>query len=151
MPTRRTTSILGAAILAALLAGCSAMSNAPPASMAITLGAQLTGAQEVPPKAVTGTGTADVSFDRDTGTLRYVVTYSGLTGALTGAHIHGPAGMGANAGIVVPFANVVSPIRGEAKITPAQAGDLLAGLWYVNLHTAANPGGEIRGQLTMRR
>ena len=79
------------------------------------------------------------------------MTYSGLTGALTGAHIHGPAAAGANAGIVVPFANSPSPIVGEAKLTPAQAGDLMAGLYYVNLHTPGNPGGEIRGQLALKR
>ncbi|MBC5764286.1 CHRD domain-containing protein [Ramlibacter albus] len=152
MPTRRSSLILAATLAAAALAGCGSMqSSQPAASSWMNLTAQLTGAQEVPPKQVAGTGTADVQFDRDTGTLRYTVTYSGLTGPLTGAHIHGPAAMGANAGIVVPFANGASPIRGEAKLTPAQAGDLMAGLYYVNLHTAANPGGEIRGQLAIKR
>ena len=79
------------------------------------------------------------------------MTYSGLTGPVTGGHFHGPALAGQNAGVVVPFAaGLVSPITGSATLTPTQVADLSAGKWYVNLHTAANPGGEIRGQVTVR-
>jgi hypothetical protein len=54
---------------------------------------------------------------------------------------------GENAGVVVPMTgSLTSPIRGKATLTAAQAADLMAGKWYVNLHTAANPNGEIRGQ-----
>ena len=150
MFNRRHTLAI-AVLAAATLAGCAMQQPQQRASSVTQFAAQLSGAQEVPPKNVPGTGQAEVSYDRDTGTLRWRVTYSGLTGPLTGAHIHGPAAAGANAGIVVPFANGPSPLVGEAKITPTQAGDLLAGLWYVNLHTAANPPGEIRGQLAMKR
>jgi Cu/Zn superoxide dismutase len=143
---RRIPLVL-AALLVAGLAGC-AMS--PPANVAV-LTAQLSGAQEVPPTNRPGTGTAEVRYNRDNGELQYTVNYSGLSGPLTGAHIHGPAAPGANAGVVVPFPNAGSPITGTAKITPAQAGDLLAGLYYVNLHTAAHPGGEIRGQLRLKQ
>jgi hypothetical protein len=55
---------------------------------------------------------------------------------------------GANAGVVVPITGpLVSPIKGSAVLTAAQAADLMAGKWYVNVHTAANPGGEVRGQV----
>lgn len=137
---------LGAAALSVLLAGCT---TTKPSNVAV-LTAQLSGAQEVPPNTRTGTGQAEVRYDRDTGMVRWTVSYSGLSGPVTGAHIHGPAAPGANAGIVVPFNVSASPITGEAKITPAQAGDLMAGLWYVNLHTAAHPPGEIRGQLRLK-
>ena len=61
---------------------------------------------------------------------------------------HGPAAAGAYAGVALGFTgSVESPIKGSATLTPAQASDLLAGKWYVNLHTAANPGGEVRGQV----
>jgi CHRD domain len=70
-----------------------------------------------------------------------------LTGPATAAHFHGPAAVGANAGVVVPFNPVTSPITGKATLTDAQIADLETGKWYANVHTAANPGGEIRGQM----
>lgn len=147
----KRTTLLRAALAAGVALGLAACASKPPANVAM-LTAALSGAQEVPPNTRTGTGQAEVSYNRDTGVLSYKVSYSGLSGPVTGAHIHGPAAAGANAGIVVPFSNVgTSPIAGEAKITPAQAGDLLAGLWYVNLHTAAHPPGEIRGQLRLKQ
>ncbi len=63
------------------------------------------------------------------------------------AHIHGPADPGQNAGVTVPFKVTASPIKGSKVLTPAQVADLEAGKDYVNIHTAANKGGEIRGQL----
>lgn len=144
------TIFLRAAVAAGVAFGLAACASKPPANVA-QLTASMTGAQEVPPNTRPGTGMAEVSYNRDTGVLSYKVSYSGLSGPVTGAHIHGPAGPGANAGIVVPFNAGPSPITGEAKINPAQAGDLLAGLWYVNLHTAAHPPGEIRGQLQLKR
>jgi hypothetical protein len=67
-------------------------------------------------------------------------------------HFHGPAAVGANAGVIVPFqGSVESPIKGKATITADQAKDLLAGMWYINIHTKENPGGEIRGQVTVAK
>lgn len=140
---------LAAATVALGSSGCSSMHST--SVNVVRLGAQLGGAQEVPAKAVPGTGTAEVEYNRQTHVLHYKVSYSGLTGPVTGAHIHGPAAPGANAGVLIPFKPSPSPITGEATITPAQAGDLQAGLYYVNLHTPANPAGEIRGQLQLRR
>lgn len=94
-----------------------------------------------------GTGMAMGSLDTATKVFSYEATYSGLTGPATAAHFHGPAAPGANAGPVVPIANPASPIKGQATLTDAQIADLTAGKWYLNIHTAANPGGEIRGQV----
>jgi hypothetical protein len=63
------------------------------------------------------------------------------------AHFHGPAAPGANGPPVVVVKDPTTPISGTAILTPAQEADLLAGKWYFNVHTQANPGGEIRGQL----
>jgi hypothetical protein len=67
------------------------------------------------------------------------------------AHFHGPAEVGKNAPVVIfistkgaPF---TSPFSGSATLTDAQAADLMAGMWYANIHTPANPGGEVRGQV----
>lgn len=110
--------------------------------------ATLNGAQEVPAVATQGTGTATFTFDTVTRKLDYDISYSGLTGPAAAAHIHGPAAVGANAGVMVPFPAAASPIKGSATLTEAQATALMAGNTYVNVHTAAHGGGEIRGQIT---
>lgn len=95
-----------------------------------------------------GKGSATATLDTTTKMLTWDVDYSGLSGPATAAHIHGPADPGANAPIVVPFTgNLASPIKGSAALTDAQIQQLEAGKWYVNIHTEANKGGEIRGQL----
>ena len=114
----------------------------------ITFKADLASAAEVPPVTSPGKGSATASLDTTTKTLTWTVTYSGLSGLATAGHIHGPAALGANAGVLVPFSgDLASPIKGSATLTDAQVSDLEAGKLYVNLHTAANKPGEIRGQL----
>ncbi len=108
---------------------------------------EMAATNEVPPKPSGGTGTATAQLDPATKVLTYRVEYTGLTGPATAAHFHGPADPTANAGVVVPFANPASPITGTATLTDAQIADLSAGKWYANVHTAANPAGEIRGQM----
>jgi hypothetical protein len=141
---------LAVAVLSIGLAGCDSMR---PSRTTEIYEATLSGAQEVPPRATAGSGSAEVTYNQATSTLHWKVTYSGLTGPITGAHIHGPAGPGQNAGVLIPFSGAlnVSPIQGEIRISAEQLGQLASGQWYVNLHTAANPGGEIRGQLRPRR
>jgi len=112
-----------------------------------TFHATLNTASEVPPVTGAGTGPALVNFDTASKQITYTVTYSGLSGAAAAAHIHCGAAAGANAGVAVPFPCTASPITGTATLTDAQAADLEAGKCYVNVHTAANKGGEIRGQL----
>ena len=109
--------------------------------------AKLNGATEVPPTKSSGTGTATVDLDKATKTITYTITYSGLTGPAAAAHFHGPAAAGANAGVEVPIPVGPSPIKGTAKLTDAQMSDLESGKMYVNIHTAENKGGEIRGQV----
>jgi hypothetical protein len=111
--------------------------------------ATLDGASEVPPNTSAGKGTADLDYDAATKTLTWKLTYTGLSGPATAAHFHGPAEAGKNAGVAVAIPNATSsPAEGSATLTDAQAADLIAGKYYVNIHTAANPGGEIRGQVT---
>ena len=111
--------------------------------------ATLDGKSEVPANTSAGTGSADLDYDAASKKLNWKVTYSGLSGPATAAHFHGPAESGKNAGVAVAIPNAASsPVEGSATLTDAQAADLEAGKYYVNIHTAANPGGEIRGQVT---
>lgn len=133
-------------IIAAFALGAVAFSGA---ANAEKLKATLDGKAEVPPTASSATGTADLNYDAASKKLSWTVTYSGLSGPATAAHFHGPAEPGKNAGVAVPIPNAASsPVKGEATLTDAQAADLLGGKYYINIHTAANPGGEIRGQVT---
>jgi hypothetical protein len=114
--------------------------------------ATLAGPTEVPATDSKGMGTVNATLDTTTKAFDYNVTYSGLTGPATAAHFHGPAAPGANAGPVVPVpagAIMATMIHGTATLTDAQIADLNAGKWYFNIHTAAHPGGEVRGQVMM--
>ena len=134
-------------VLATLALGATVAFAGP--AFAEKMKATLDGASEVPPVTTAGKGTADVDFDPATKKLSWKVSYSGLTGPATASHFHGPAEAGKNAGVAVPIPNIgTSPAEGSATLTDAQAADLAAGKYYVNVHTAANPGGELRGQVT---
>jgi hypothetical protein len=111
--------------------------------------AALSPSAEVPPTKSTGTGEATASLDTATHELTYDITFSGLEGDATAAHIHGPAEAGKNAGVALPLGSAPkSPIKGTVKLTPEQEQALSSGMYYVNIHTKDNPGGAIRGQLT---
>jgi hypothetical protein len=121
-----------------------------PAALAesVAFKADLKASNEVPPVESKGSGTLTATYDTASKSLNYTVNYSGLTGDATAAHFHGPAYAGQNAGVVVPVTgSAATPIKGSATLTDAQAADLMAGRWYFNIHTAANKGGEIRGQV----
>lgn len=155
MPNRRQLNRLTLSVFAVMAAaavtGCGMMSRQPEASNLVAFTTQLRGANEVPANASAGTGTVDAVLNKDTNLLRWKVNFSGLTGPATAAHFHGPAAVGANAGVVLPWKGpITSPLEGNATLTPAQAADLMAGNWYANIHTAAHPGGEVRGQMTVR-
>ena len=114
----------------------------------VNLKAELKGANEVPPVNANGLGNAIVTYDTASKKLSWKVTYDGLSGNVTAAHFHGPAATDKNAPVVLPFVgNFASPFEGSATLTDAQAADILAGNWYINIHTAENKPGEIRGQV----
>lgn len=113
----------------------------------VALRADLKGSNEVPPNSSPAFGKAEATLNTETKVLTWTVTYKDLTGPAVGAHFHGPSEPGKNAGIVLPFKTVQSPIEGTATLSDTQVADLLAGKWYANIHTAANPGGELRGNM----
>lgn len=141
MPTKIRTIIAGFGISGVIALAGPALAD----KMKVTLDSK----SEVPPNTSTGTGAADLDYDAASKKLSWKITYSGLSGPATAAHFHGPAAAGANAGVKVPIANpATNPVEGSATLDDEQAADLLAGKYYINVHTAANPGGEIRGQVT---
>jgi hypothetical protein len=108
----------------------------------------LSGATEVPPNDSKASGTLNATLDTSTKVLSWTIEYSGLTGPATAAHFHGPADAGKNAPPVLPIdGSLDSPLKGTATLSDEQATDLQAGKWYFNVHSAAYPNGEIRGQL----
>lgn len=108
--------------------------------------AALDGAQEVPPVATAARGRACVGLNPD-GSLTYRVEVVGLVG--TAAHFHA-ALPGSNGPVVVPLAGGPTVWSGtSAPLSAAQIADVRAGRWYTNVHTAAHPGGEIRGQVEL--
>ena len=110
--------------------------------------ADLKGASEVPAVDSKGSGMLSATYDTASKKLTYTVTYKDLSGPAAAAHFHGPADAKTNAGVVVPVKEITpGTLKGEATLTDAQAADLQAGKWYFNIHTAANKGGEIRGQV----
>jgi Cu/Zn superoxide dismutase len=139
---------IAANLVAVMLALVGSAAIVPAASAeTVALKADLKGSNEIPPNNSPATGKAEATLDTATRHLTFTVTFSGLSGPVVGAHFHGPGEAGKNAGIALPFKTVQSPIEGTATLTENQVADLLAGKWYANIHTAANPGGELRGQM----
>jgi hypothetical protein len=140
-PTRRTWLPIGAALVLAFAVLGSYPSIAAAGEVKVTLA----GEQEVPPvkSAGTGTGTITVGDDRS---VKGSVTTKGIVG--TAAHIH-EAPVGKNGPVVIPLEKNgdTYTVPANAKLTDAQFASFKAGNLYVNVHTAAHPDGELRGQL----
>jgi hypothetical protein len=119
-----------------------------------TFTAYLSGAQEVPAVATTATGYGRVFVNTDTMTYTFTVVFNGLAGTQNNAHIHAPAAIGANAAVTINFGIVggtSGTISGSGSITATQLNQLRAHQGYINVHSTAFPGGEIRGQLGVSR
>lgn len=128
---------------------------APGNEMKTTL--QMKADQEVPANNSPASGTADVAYNKNTKTLTYTLNWNGLTGKATMAHIHGTAPKSANAGVKHDLTNVLQKetsgsftdsVRIDAS--DIKEDSLMAGFYYFNIHTPANPAGEIRAQIEFK-
>jgi CHRD domain len=135
------------AALAGLALTIAGVLVSPAAAEEVNLKAAMNAGTEVPPNSSSGNGTLTATYDTASKKLSWKGSYSGLTGPATAAHFH-TGEPGKNGGVALPITPNASPLEGSATLTDAQAADLLAGKWYVNVHTEANKGGEIRGQVT---
>ncbi|MDJ0786133.1 MAG: CHRD domain-containing protein [Myxococcota bacterium] len=126
--------------------------SGPASGLVISLAASIDGAQ-ANGGAGTGssaTGSASLTFDDQTNELTWSGSYSGLGSDFLVAHFHGPAAPGVNAGVALGISvvgNTSGTFDGSSTLSAGQAADLLAGLWYINIHSTTFTGGEIRGQV----
>lgn len=119
----------------------------------ITFNIALSGSQEVPPNPSPGTGSAHITIDTVTRFVQVSGTVSGLMAPVTAGHVHGLAAPGATAGVLIAFTTIPITIAGNFSgsgfLSVANFDGLMNGLTYVNIHTLAYPGGEIRGQIVI--
>jgi hypothetical protein len=117
-----------------------------------SLSGNASGSQEVPAVTTSATGSLSGSYNSATNTLNYNITWTGLSNVVSGIHFHGPALVGAEAGVIhgltITTNGVAGTSTGSLIIADSTESHLLAGKLYYNIHTALNPDGEIRGQVT---
>jgi hypothetical protein len=142
-----TTPCLRSATAAFALAATLAVASPAFAAM-VNMKADLKGSSEIPPNDSKATGSVSATYDTASKKLTWKGSYSGLSGAATAAHFHGPAPAGKNAAVMIPINPHGPSFEGSATLTDAQAKALMDGDLYVNIHTAAHKAGEIRGQMT---
>ena len=117
-----------------------------------TLSASLTGGAENPAVMTMGSGSATLMLDDVSGAWSLTGSFTGMTGNSSAAHIHGPAPTTSNAGVITGLiftsGATAGSLSGSGTLTSAQMMDILAGLYYVNIHSSFAGGGEVRGQLS---
>jgi hypothetical protein len=151
--------IFGIAAICAILFGAackksSSSYNSTTDTIVSKNGLTMTGSQEVPAVTTPAYGTVNVALNKTTKVLNFSINYYNLSGVPTGSHIHGIAMKGANAGVVYDFFSAF-PTTTSGSFSGSVAVDgtkviedsVLAGKYYLNIHTVANPGGEIRSQI----
>jgi hypothetical protein len=122
--------------------------TSPPTPSPMQVTGTFSGANETPAVTTSATGNVSATYDKSTKTLTYTVTYAGLTP--TAGHFHlGAPGVAGPVVITFPYV-AYSPIMGSTLLTPSQETALLAGNMYANLHTTANPSGEIRANVVAK-
>jgi hypothetical protein len=142
---KKLISLFAALFLVVNLSSCTEDESNPGPSITTFSAAMLMGSNEVPANNSTAMGTATLKFNNTTKVFTITVTHN--LSSITSGHIHKGAA-GTNGSVVFPFTALASPISyTSAALTPEQEADLMANLYYVNLHSSTFTAGEIRGQL----
>jgi hypothetical protein len=146
--------LLATSLMAATACSDNKTTPAPVTAALPAVTGAFSGAQEVPAVASAATGTFTGTLDKTTRELRFTITFAGISPTI--AHLHlGAPGTKGNIFLPFPFNNATSdgfdsPITGTSILSPAQAAALVANGVYANLHSAAQPGGEIRADLSVK-
>ena len=165
----RAVVLVALTTLTGIVTACNSDGTTAPVSNIVTFRtASMNGANESPVNATTGSGTFTATLDTVTKVFTYALTFTGLSAVVNNGHIHGPAAPGVNSGATINFNTLPGAtfsfgatagtgtgtvvLSAATAITATMSGDslrklLMAGLTYVNIHTTAFPGGEIRGQV----
>ncbi|HSV10160.1 MAG TPA: CHRD domain-containing protein [Hanamia sp.] len=121
-----------------------------------TLSGNASGSQVVPSVTGNGTGTFSGTYNPANQTMTYTTNWSNLTGAPTSGGFYTGASGAAGTAVGTPWTmgtdwTGTGTYSGTMQLTPEQANQLIAGNWYYSMGTAANSGGEIRGQISATR
>lgn len=153
--TRKLARLLSTVALGTMLFVACSKDNDDTTDNTYTISGNASGSQEVPSVATNATATLSGSYNADNNKLDYNITWTGLSGNVTAAHFHGPAVVGVNASPIHDITVVTNGISGTASgsitLHDTTEAHFLAGRIYYNLHTAQNPGGEVRGQISTSR
>lgn len=132
---------------------CKKDDNNKESEIVYNLSGNANGAQEAPNRVTTSAaGTIRGTYNKTTNILQYTINWNGLSSPPSAMHFHGPADPGIAAGVKVPITGFTAAATGSVSRTDtlktdSDEADFLQGRWYYNIHTPANPGGEIRGQI----
>lgn len=136
-------------LIAALLFATSCKKDEEVVSPEVKFNITLNGSLEVPANTSTATGSFVGTYNKTTKVISYTINYNGITP--TAWHIHKGA-VGVNGGVIFALGTTFNTAYSSttAALTAEQETDLMAGNYYVNIHSASKPGGEIRGQLILK-
>lgn len=149
---RKVSLILLAIAISSTIISCTKTNDTVP-DIIYNLSGNANGGQEAPNRVTTtATGSITGTYNKTSNILQYTINWTGLSTAPSAMHLHAPADPGVAAGVKIPISGfnasaTGSVSRSDTLKTEADETDFLLGKWYYNIHTPANPGGEIRGQI----
>lgn len=149
-------AFIAIALVTLTLPACNDDDDEEPQNNTQKVSIQLSGAQEVPAINSSGSGSADITYDRASRMISYTVTWTLGTSSTTttGMHFHGAENGSdtTSSPVVIPITGFTSANTGTfsgvtRELTDAEINQLYAGKWYLNVHSDTFPAGELRGNI----